>query len=368
MSRPMGEDEVGGVGVDLGEAFQIALGVAGGQAGGGLGGGGQARSAPAQDLRSLAQPGEAQVIRVLLGPVEGGVGADDPQAQAVRGADGHLAGPELAAGAAGPAQAHLDVVVQSPTGDEAGGLGADRGRRLAGHEGRQVEGVGGDVAEGAAGARPVRIAAPVGLAVAGQVAGQPVLGVLGLDHPDRPQDAPRHQVPGVPDHGIAAVVVGQDEGQAGAGDEVREGPRLLHPGGQGLVADHRDPRLEEGPGGGEMGGVGGDDGDRVDPVRPGGLGPGHFGEVAIAAVRVEPQGQAEGPRPLRIRGKGAGDQGPAIVQPGGHAVDGADEGALPAADHAEAKAAVSGQGRASGGWRRRRRRWRRNRRSSCRSR
>ena len=54
----------------------------------------------------------------------------------------------------------------------------------------------------------------------------------------------------------------------------------------------------------------------------------------------EQQVLAGEPRPLRIGREGAGHELPAVVEAGGDAVHRADEGAAPAADHAEAQAAV----------------------------
>ena len=58
-----------------------------------------------------------------------------------------------------------------------------------GDEGGEVHGVGGDVAGAAGRARAGGVGAPAGLLLAGilELGGQPVLGVLGLDHPDRAQ-------------------------------------------------------------------------------------------------------------------------------------------------------------------------------------
>ena len=62
------------------------------------------------------------------------------------------------------------------------------------------------------------------------------------------------------------------------------------------------------------------------------------GSWRSCASGAMPSSLAEALRPVRVGGKRAGDQLEAVVHPRGDAVDGADEGALPAADHAEADA------------------------------
>ena len=81
-----------------------------------------------------------------------------------------------------------------------------------------------------------------------------------------------------------------------------------------------------------------DDGDGVDAVLAARLAAGHVGKAVIAARRVKPEVGARGLRLLGAGGKAAGDQFVLVVDPGGDAVDGADEGVASAADHAKAQA------------------------------
>ena len=98
-----------------------------------------------------------------------------------------------------------------------------------------------------------------------------------------------------------------------------------------------DPGLEEGPRGGRVGVIGRHDRHRVDAVLQAALPPGHLGEVGIDPVRLQEQILSREPRPLGIRGERTGDELPAVVEPRRDAVHRSDEGALPAADHAEPK-------------------------------
>jgi hypothetical protein len=136
--------------------------------------------------------------------------------------------------------------------------------------------------------------------------------------------------------------VGQDEDLAGPLHQGLERDRIRKGGGHRLVADDVDAGLEEGGGGVEMDMVGGDDRNDVDGVLALGLGLGHLGEAAIGAGGIDAEFEARRLRFLGRAGEAAGDQLVAIVQPGGDPVHTANERALPAADHAEAKASLGG--------------------------
>src|SRR5438128_1437683 len=83
---------------------------------------------------------------------EAALAAVDAQAQVVLVAGRDLARPERAARAAGEAQQDLDVVVESPAGDEGAQLGAQLADLEAGDVAGELERVRADVADAAAGA------------------------------------------------------------------------------------------------------------------------------------------------------------------------------------------------------------------------
>ena len=189
-----------------------------------------------------------------------------------------------------------------------------------------------------------------------------------------PSSPGRHQFAGVPDHGVAGVVVGQGEQPAAGLDRRDEVFGLRHRRGHRLVADDVDAGIQEGACGWVVQVVGRHDGDGVDAVFAGGFRPGHLGEVGIGPVRCDEEVGGAVAGAFRIAGERAGDQFPAVVQACRDAVDGADEGAPAAADHAQAQPAPRGAvlgghgvpprltGQASGGSRHRRCRLRRSRR------
>ena len=82
-----------------------------------------------------------------------------------------------------------------------------------------------------------------------------------------------------------------------------------------------------------------DDRDDVDAVGSLRLRLRHLGKARIGAVRRDMQLGCAGTRPLRIGRQSSRDELKAVVEPRGDAVDRADEGALSAADHAQAQPA-----------------------------
>ena len=259
------------IAVELGETFQITFRVARREAGG-MGGCRTDRGATTTEGHGrLTEAGEDELVRVLLAPGEGSLLTMDADGKAVLVARRDLACPECAAGGA-EAQQQLRIVVEPAAGDEVREVGSELGAFMPGDEFGEVEGVGADVAE-----------RPAGAALAGsprqsacfcrwsRSVGQPVLCVLGLDDADGAEFAGLDHLAGLPDHRIAGVVVGQAKSRPERCTELDEVAASRQRGGQGLVADHRDPGGEEGAGGGVVDVVGGDDGDRVNPVGAGGF-------------------------------------------------------------------------------------------------
>ena len=238
--------------------------------------------------------------------------------------------------------------------------------------------MGADVADAAGRPAALGIGAPLRLLLPGllQRGREPVLDVLRLHQADRPQRALGDHLPGLSDQGIAGVVVGQAEDQAARVHQRLQGLGVLQGAGQRLVADDVDAGLQEGLGGGMVQVVRRDDGDGVYAVVARRLRGRHLGEAAVGALRRQAQVRRRGPGLVGIGGERAGHQLVAVVDPGGDAVHGADEGVAPAADHAEPQAAAQSGAvgharrpdrcRACGGWRPRRCRPRRSRRRPAR--
>ncbi len=145
----------------------------------------------------------------------------------------------------------------------------------------------------------------------------------------------RHHFARLADHRITGVVERHQEFAPPRGGERDQRFRVGQRGRQRLVADHIDPRLQEGRCDRCVQMVGGNDDDRLDAVRPACLAFGHDPVVGIAAVGPEADLGSRGRGVGRVCRQGAGDQLDLIVETHRQAMDGADEGVAAAADHAD---------------------------------
>ena len=191
--------------------------------------------------------------------------------------------------------------------------------------------MGADVADRA---RPghLRIGAPVGLLAAG-VVGKPALQELRLHQPQIADPALGHDRSRLAHHRVGAVVVGQEQPRRAASGCVRDFAGLPGRGGQRLVADDVDAGVEKGGRHRRVKVVRRHHRHRADPVVARRFRPRHLAKVGIAAVEAEVSRRRL--RPRRVRRQRACDQPEAAVHARGDAVDGADERALAAADHAK---------------------------------
>jgi hypothetical protein len=135
-----------------------------------------------------------------------------------------LAGPDHALGALATArleaQHDVGVVVQHAPGAEGGQVGGESVKFEIG-DAREIIGMSADVAGRAASARLLGIGTPGRLFLAGRLdgLGQPILRIFRLYDADVAKLALRHHLARLPHHGIAGVVVRQDEELAGFLDQ-----------------------------------------------------------------------------------------------------------------------------------------------------
>ena len=277
---------------------------------------------------------------MLLVPFETAFFAVDSNPQGALVARGDLARPQLTPGAALETQQHVGVVVERPAGHEGGQFGAELGDLEAGDEGGQMVGVGADVADAARRPGLLGVGAPGRLLVTRilDFLAQPVLGVLDLDHPDGAELARQHHLARLPDHGIAGVVVGQAEHQAGPPHRLGQVHGIVERGGQRLVADDVDSGLQERRGGPVVEVVRRHDGDDVDTVAARRLRRRHLGVATVGPFARHAEFGGRSPAAVGVTGESAGDQLVAVVEARRDPVHPADEGALAAADHAEPQA------------------------------
>ena len=160
------------------------------------------------------------------------------------------------------------------------------------------------------------------------------------DASDLAEGARPDQVPGFFHHRVAGVVVGESEQQAGLGDlrrkragfgEVKRGRLVRHDMKTGRQRGPRDREVQM---------VRHRDGDEVHALvlAERGFGAEHLVETAVAARRGEPvQVGAGALRPIGVARERTADQFDRPVEFRRHAVDGADEGPVAAADEAHAE-------------------------------
>ena len=339
-SAPPAVKGLGEVPVQVGECLEEALGVAGRQPGVRRRVVAQALAGRPQHLAGPVEPLEHQRIGLFLAPLETPGFTVDPDRQRVLLVDRDLRGVEDAAGAAREAQEHVAVVLQRPAVDERGQVGAQGLDAKPGDRLGEVLGVRSDVADAATDAGALRVGAPVRLLLAlrFEFGGEPALRILDDDLAHPAELTAADPVPGLLDHRIAGVVVGQAEDEAGPFDCCDQGlglgRRLRHR----LVAHHVEAGFERRPGDRKVHVVRGDDGDEVHALGrvQGGLALHHLLVGAVAAVGRQEEIGAGGPGAFRVRAEGAADELDQPVETGRHPVNGADESALAAADHAHA--------------------------------
>src|SRR5918995_2745745 len=128
-------DRRGDAGVDVGERLDERLGVAGGYPRGLPGVLAKVGVAALEDLFGSLVRLEAQVVRLLLSPLEAALGSVDADAQVVLLAGGDLGSDQHALRAAFVADQEVPVVVETPARHEGGELRPDLGDFAAGDRG-----------------------------------------------------------------------------------------------------------------------------------------------------------------------------------------------------------------------------------------
>ena len=192
------------------------------------------------------------------------------------------------------------------------------------------------------GARANRIGAPFRLLVSVGVdrQGQPILDISRVDDPDVADFAGFDHLARLAHHRIAGVVQGHRENEPLRARELDQFRRFGERRRQRLVADDVDSRFEERLRDGEVQVVRGDDDDGLDAVRTRRLANRHLAIVRVGPVGRKPKIGARRARVFGVRRQGAGFQLDQIVEPHRHAMNRADEGVAPAADHADAQASA----------------------------
>ena len=164
------------------------------------------------------------------------------------------------------------------------------------------------------------------------------LDVFDVDHADLADVAVADHGARLADEREAGVVEGLAEDDAGGADAADEVERVVEIGGQRLVADHVEAALDRRDRERVVAVVRRHDGDHLHAVGARALAVEHLAGAAIGAIVGQADGAAGGARALRVGGEDRGDDLVVVVEPGGSAVNRADERARTAADDAEAEA------------------------------
>ncbi len=196
--------------------------------------------------------------------------------------------------------------------------------------------MGADIADTAAGSGAAGVVAPFRL-FGDDFLRQPFLRVFHLHYAERPERAFFDHGARLPDHGVAGVIMGQAEDEAGFGLQRHQRFGLFAAHGHRLVADDVEAEFQRQLCDGKVQVVRGDDRDGVDLIRPRGLAFEHLRVALVNPLSCEAERLAGGDGPRRVGGEGGGDELEFIIEPCRHAVHGPDKSPMPAADHAEAK-------------------------------
>ena len=292
-----------------------------------------------QYLRRLAVPRIADVVRVMLLPLQRAFGPVNAQAQPVQLARRHLAAPVRTVDAV--LILHEDVVVVV----ELLAVAVHRGAQALYAQAREVVNyvlhVRADVAHRVAYAGELRVRAPnagVHLALAGELVQQPVLHIFRAHGYDVPDVAAAYHLPHDLHHVVAGIGVCNGKHQAALLRQAAEFLRLRDLKAQRLFADHVHAREQKLAADLVVDIVRRADGDKVYLVLASrGLRLHHLAPVCIQARGVNVEPLSTGRILLRVSGKAAAHQADPRVQHHRAAVYVADEAAQVAAYHSAAQ-------------------------------
>src|SRR5882724_4279411 len=142
----------------------------------------RSRPRTVNQVRSFAQGGKPQGVRLFLLPLDARLFAEDPQAKIVLVSNRHLARPEQSTSAFGKTQHDLYIVVQPAVGHERRQLGSQLLTIQAGDKRCEIKGMSPDVPKRTSRATLRGVGAPKSLFLAGlfKRRGEPVLRILHL--------------------------------------------------------------------------------------------------------------------------------------------------------------------------------------------
>ncbi len=283
----------------------------------------------------MAHRGEAQLVGVLLAPLQARLVAVHAQPEPVLIARRNLTAPQHTPRAVLEPQQHVHVVVESAARHEPAQVRGKLAHRKPRDEAREIVRVRADVAEAAAGTRAGGIDPPRGLLLPRvfELGREPILHILDLHDADRAQLARRDHLARLAHHRVSRVVVRDAEDETGAPHRLHQVERVRDGGGYRFVADHIDTAVEERAGDGVVAVVRRDDAHDLNAIGSLRFCSRHLGEACVNSGPREAEIGARLFGALRIGRERARDQLVLAVHAGAEPVHAADERATPAADH-----------------------------------
>ena len=172
---------------------------------------------------------------------------------------------------------------------------------------------------------------------------QPVLQILHQHLPNRPHLAALEQMPRVPDHRIARIVMRQSKHAARPFHHTHQSFRLLQRERHRLIANHMEARFQKRFRRPEMHVIRRHNTDEIDPLirRQSSLRRSHSLIVFIGACRADVQPRRRSQRIRLIAAEHTSDQLHLLIQRRRHTMDRPNKGALPAANHPHPKFPLS---------------------------
>ena len=277
-----GGDGLGCVGIDVGKGGGEGFGVTGDDAGGMGAERERAGAVGGADFYGGVEGFEEELLGHFLVPFEGAFGATDTDGETVFYSGGSLGDPEGTACAVFKMKEGAGVVVKDAVGGDGTSFCSDFGDFETGDKAGEVVGVSADVSHYEGGATGFGVEAPregtvgrVGIVFIGFA----TLDIFDLDEADGAKLSVGDHGFGLTDEGVAGVVVGEAEDEAGFLNFLVQFLGVFEGVGEGFVADDVEAVFEGGEGVGIVGVVGGHDGDDVGSVGTVGFCLEHGGDV-----------------------------------------------------------------------------------------
>ncbi len=323
--------------INIRKRLEVAFGVRRRSAGCIGGGGAKVAVGCAVNLHRLVGPLEEHGVRLVLMPLEAATFAVHTNVKVVFLAHRNLRTVQHALGSAGETEQHIAIIIEFTSTDKCGEICSELLDFQAGDVLCKVLGVRADVPDAAGGTASLRVRAPAGLFLAGQLqpSGEPALRVLDDDLANLAELAGGDHVTRFFHERVAGVIMGKAIEALAFFYELLERLGLPETEGGGLVAQHVEAVLHRHLGRRKMHVVRRDDGHEIHSIlrRQCSLSLDHLLKCAVTAFGREEEIPAAGFGFSGAGRKRAAHQLDLAIHVCGNAMHPTDESAAAAADH-----------------------------------